>query len=123
MVRSTSSMQRLIETGIRRTFDGIYALWDGTLYCFDFEWTIAGPYEFTLARVAVEFNEYGNPEIISRVTEMDLYHLFLLRFYMYGQEPEHAGRYLRANLQNSRLREMYDIINAEEYVDKPWFQI
>jgi len=95
-------------------------LQDGTLYFFDFEWTIAGPYEFTLARAAVEFNEYDNPEIISRVTEMDLYHLFLLRFYMYGQEPEHAGRYLRANLQNSGLCEMFDIINAEEYADKPW---
>lgn len=95
-------------------------LWDETLYFLDFEWTIAGPYEFTLARAAVEFNEYDNPEILSRVTEMDLYHLFLLRFYMYGQEPEHVNGYLRANLRNSRLIEILDIVTAEEYADKPW---
>lgn len=97
-------------------------LWQGTLYFFDFEWTIAGPYEFILARAAVEFNQYDSPEIISRVTDMGLYHLFLLRFYMYGEEPEHVYRYLRANLQNPRLCEMFDIINAEDYADKPWFQ-
>ena len=97
-------------------------LCDGTLFFLDFEWTIAGPYEFTLARAAVEFNEYDNPEITSRVTSMDLYHLFLLRFYMYGQEPESVSRYLRANLQDPGLCEILEIINTEEYADKPWAQ-
>ena len=75
----------------------------GTLFFFDFEWSIAGPYEFTLARTAVEFNEYDHPEIMSRVTSMNLYHLFLLRFYMYGQEPESLSAYLRTNLEDPRL--------------------
>ena len=95
-------------------------LCDGTLFFFDFEWTIAGPYEFTLARVAVEFNEYDHPEIMSRVTSMNLYHLFLLRFYMYGREPESVGGYLRTNLQDPGLREIFEFINREEYADKPW---
>ena len=97
-------------------------LCDGTLFFLDFEWTIAGPYEFTLARAAVEFNEYDNLEIMSRVTSMNLYHLFLLRFYMYGQEPESVSRYLRGNLQDPGLIEIFKIINAEEYADKPWAQ-
>ena len=94
----------------------------GTLFFFDFEWSIAGPYEFTLARTAVEFNEYDHPEIMSRVTSMNLYHLFLLRFYMYGQEPESLSAYLRTNLEDPRLWEIFEIITTEEYADKPWAQ-
>jgi hypothetical protein len=96
-------------------FDGILkntiASGDGLVF-IDFEWTIAGPHEFTLARTAVEFNEYEHSEILSRVEYMDLYHLFLLRFYMYGREPELVHAYLRANLRDTALCELLDIINV-----------
>ncbi len=97
-------------------------LFKGTLFFLDFEWTIAGPYEFTLARTAVEFNQYAHSEILSRVTSMNLYHLFLLRFYMYGQEPESVSTYLRRNLEDPRLQEIFEIVTTEEYADQPWAQ-
>ena len=34
---------------------------------FDFKWTIFEPYEFTLARIAVEFNSYNTREIWTRI--------------------------------------------------------
>ena len=93
---------------------------DGRLFFVDFEWTIAGPYEFTLARTAVEFNLYDNVQILSRVDNLDLYHLFLLRFYMYGREPESINRYLQEHLRNEKLRGLFGIVNVEKYADKPW---
>ena len=67
---------------------------DTGLIFVDFEWTIAGPHEFTLARIALEFNCYDAIDIISRAENLDLYHLFLLRFYMWGRDPESIYRYL-----------------------------
>lgn len=54
-------------------FDGILknALLSGDrLFFIDFEWTIQGPYEFALARIAVEFNQYDSPEVMSRVERL-----------------------------------------------------
>ena len=93
---------------------------DGGLLFVDFEWTISGPHEFALARIAVEFNCYDEPQIVSRVNDFNLYHLFLLRFYMYGREPESIYRYMRRQLRNERLRELFGIVNAEKYAGKPW---
>ena len=95
-------------------------LCDGRLFFVDFEWTIAGPHEFTLARTAVEFNLYNNAQILSRVDNLDLHHLFLLRFYMYGREPESINKYLQEHLQNETLRELFGIVNVEKYAEKPW---
>ena len=92
----------------------------GRLAFVDFEWTIAGSHEFTLARTAVEFNLYEGEEILARVDSTDLYHLFLLRFYMYGREPESINSYLQGHLQNAELRGLLDVVNAEKYADKPW---
>jgi thiamine kinase-like enzyme len=96
---------------------------DEGLVFVDFEWTIAGPHEFTLARIAVEFNCYDDPEIIFRIDNFDLYNLFLLRFYMYGRELESIYRYMQQHLENKRLRELFDIINAEKHTDKLWISM
>ena len=58
------------------------------MFFVDFEWSIAGSYEFTLARIAVEFSRYDDADILARVGDVDLFHPFLLRFYMYGREFE-----------------------------------
>ena len=93
---------------------------DGTLFFVDFEWTIAGPHEFTLARIAVEFKRYEDAEILARLDDLDLYHLFLLRFYMYGREPESICRYMRQHLRNETLRELFGIVNTEKYTGRDW---
>ncbi|HDY65754.1 MAG TPA: hypothetical protein ENH84_05935 [Phycisphaerae bacterium] len=95
-------------------------LHDEGLFFVDFEWTIAGPHEFTLARIAVEFNRYDYPEIVSRVDDLNLYHLFLLRFYMYGREPKSMHQYMQQHLRNETLRELFGIVNVEKYTDEPW---
>jgi hypothetical protein len=95
-------------------------LHDGGLLFVDFEWTVAGPHEFTLARIAVEFNRYEDAQILSRVENLDLYHLFLLRFYMYGREPESIFRYMQRHVRNGTLRELFGIVNAEKYADRDW---
>ena len=59
----------------------------------DFDWTIAGPHEFTLARLTVEFGAYGDPQILSRVEDPELYHFFLLSFY--GHDPMPIDTYVR----------------------------
>lgn len=81
----------------------------------DFEWTIAGPYEFTLARIAAEFRCYDAIEIISRADNLEFYQLFLLRFYMWGRDPELLHRYLLQNIRNKKLREIFDLVNVEKY--------
>ena len=48
------------------------------------------------------------------------HHLFLLRFYMYGREPESINRYLQDHLRNEKLRVLFGIVNVEKYADKPW---
>ena len=63
-----------------------------------------------------------NSEILSRVTSIDLYHLFLLWFYILGREPEKVSTYLRADLQNASLCELFEIINTKKYADEPWGQ-
>ena len=82
------------------------------LIFYDFEWTITGPYEFTLARIAVEFDDYDNSYILDRVVRRELYHLFLIRFYLYGREPETLGPFLATRLQNDRLRELFHLIHG-----------
>ena len=91
-----------------------------TLFFVDFEWTISGPYEFTLARLAIEFNQYESPLILDRVGQTDLYHLFLLRFYMYGREPEHVYTYLSRNLANDGLQLLFRIVNEQKYAAREW---
>lgn len=90
------------------------------IFFVDFEWTISGPHEFTLARIAVEFNLYDDTEILSRVNDLDLYHLFLLRFYMYGREPESIHRYMQQHLRNEVLRELFCIVNTSRYAHETW---
>jgi hypothetical protein len=107
-------------------FDGVLKntfLRDGELVFFDFEWTIAGPYEFTLARAAIEFSRYDDGPIISRVSDMDLYHLFLLRFYMYGREPESVHAYMARHLRDERLRRIFDIVTEHRYAQEPWCDV
>lgn len=96
---------------------------DESLVFVDFEWTIAGPHEFTLARIAVEFNCYDDPEIVSRIDNFDLYHLFLVRFYIYGRELEAIHRYMQRKLRNERLRELFNFVNVEKHHDKPWISM
>jgi len=45
---------------------------EDTLKFIDFEWTISGPHEFTLARVAVESRALEHPEILKRVKRRGL---------------------------------------------------
>ena len=97
-------------------------LHDGRLFFIDFEWTIAGPYEFPLARAAVEFNQYDDPRILARTQDRELYHLFLLRFYMYGREPQKVNTYLTANLANPDLRELFGIVTAQRYAGEEWYR-
>jgi len=98
-------------------------LCDEGLFFVDFEWTISGPYEFTLARIAVEFNCYDDKQVLSRVDDLDLYHLFLLRFYMYGRDPESIYRYMQQQLRNEKLRELFDIVNAKKYACRDWVSV
>jgi hypothetical protein len=87
---------------------------DDGLFFYDFEWTFAAPHEFTLARTAVEFNCYDDPDILSRVQDLDLYHLFVLHFYQHGRETETIHRYMRQQaLRDARLCELFDIITAK----------
>jgi len=95
-------------------------LCDGTLRFYDFEWTIAGPHDFTLARIAVEFTCCDEPQILSRVTRLDLYHLFLLRFYGFGREPESIYPYLRNHLRDDTLGELFDLVTREKYAGQCW---
>jgi len=80
---------------------------DDRLVFMDFDWTIAGPHEFTLARLAVEFHAYDNAQILSRVDHTNLYHCFLLDFY--GHDAERIDAYLRPLLGDGRLREFLDM--------------
>jgi hypothetical protein len=73
----------------------------------DFDWTISGPHEFSLARLAFEFSVYDNPQIHSRVYDTGLYHFFLLHFY--GRDPERIDAYLRPRLREGRLREFLNL--------------
>ena len=90
---------------------------DNELVFMDFDWTIAGPHECTLARLAVEFSAYDNREILSRVDDLELYHFSLLDFY--GRDPERIDAYLRKRLPEGRLREFLDIINNASCADEP----
>ncbi len=79
----------------------------------DFDWTISGPHEFTLVRLAFEFSACDNPQIHSRVADLELYHFFLLHFY--GRNPEHIDAYLRPRLRKKgRLREFLDLNSVAE---------
>lgn len=93
---------------------------DRQLVFIDFEWTIAGPHEFTLARLAVEFNAYDDTRILSRVECNDLYYFFLLHFYHYGREPQQIYGYLRRRLPEGQLRKFQDMITEAAYVDESW---
>jgi hypothetical protein len=90
------------------------------LYFIDFEWTIGGPYELVLARLASEFNLYDHDLIMERVESLDLYHLFLLRFYMQDRWPETLFPYLRDTIKTSELREFFGLVNSRKYTNKPW---
>ena len=79
----------------------------GKLVFMDFDWTIAGPHEFTLARLAVEFNAFDNTQILSRVEHPDLYHFLLL--YFYGRAPELIDAYLQTRVPEGQLREFLDM--------------
>lgn len=87
------------------------------LQFYDFEWTITGPHEFTLARIAVEFRAYDHTLIRDRIGREDLYHLFLLRFYLYGREPETLGPCLEQCVRDDRLRLLLATINEHKYGD------
>lgn len=89
---------------------------DNKLVFTDFDWTVAGPYEFTLVRLAYEFTAYDNPYILSRVDHVELYHFFLLDFY--GGDPEHIDAYLRQHIGEGRLREFLDMIR-KAYAGEP----
>jgi hypothetical protein len=84
---------------------------DSGLAFVDFEWTISGPHEFTLARIAVEFNRYDDHEILNRVESQELYLLFLLRFYLYGRQPETLRPFLDSRIPNGRMRTLFDLID------------
>lgn len=91
-----------------------------TIFFYDFEWTIAGPHEFTLARIAVEFNRCDAPQILSRVKRLDLYHLCLLHFYIMSREPESIYRYLCQHPLDKPLQELFDCVTVEKYADQCW---
>ncbi len=83
--------------------------------CFyDFEWTVAGPYEFTLARIAVEFKAVDNQHILERVEFDELYQLFLIRFYLYGREPNILEPYLSETVCDQRLCSLLELIRAHQ---------
>lgn len=93
---------------------------DDRLYFIDFEWSIAGPYELVLARLASEFNVYDNDLILGSVEELALYHVCLLRFYMQGRWPEVAYPYLRDCIESPDLKELFRLINVYKYADEAW---
>ncbi len=90
---------------------------DDKLVLMDFDWTIAGPHEFTLARLAVEFNAYDSTKITRRVDREELYHFFLLHFY--GREPERIDAYLRTRLPAGQLREFLNMNREADRADNP----
>lgn len=61
---------------------------DSGLVFYDFEWTVSAPIEFALARIAVECQSHASSSVIDRVQTQDLYSLFLIRFFLYGQDPD-----------------------------------
>ena len=90
---------------------------DNSLVFTDFDWTIAGPHEHTLVRLAYEFRAYDNPQILSRVDNLNLYHFFLLDFY--GRDPENIDAYLRPRPLEGRLREFLDMNSRTANGDEP----
>jgi hypothetical protein len=86
-------------------------LGENGLVFVDFEWTIAGPIEFALARISVEFNRYEDHEILRRIESWEFYLLFLLRFYLYKREPETLRPFLDSQISNGRMRTLFDMID------------
>lgn len=79
---------------------------------FDFEWTVAAPIEFALARTAVEFHAYEHAEIIRRVVSRTAYQFSLLHFYLHGKDGEALGAYLEKDGTNTEVRDLYELIKG-----------
>jgi hypothetical protein len=77
---------------------------------FDFEWTVAAPFEFALARAAVEFQAYDHPEIGRRIGYRAAYEFSLLHFYLHGKDAEVLGPYLESEDTGTAIRNLYELV-------------
>jgi hypothetical protein len=84
-------------------------LTDNGLVFYDFEWSIAAPFEFALARAAVECEAYHSDGIWGRICSPNAFYLFLIRFYLYGNEPTAILQYLLTQAMEDPLSHLLEM--------------